>query len=89
VARQAVREDPAEEDQAELWRPVRRQHETEVALRVRQVEDAERERDRRDRRPEQRDELPGEEQPELALRECAQLDQSSDSTTRASSPSSA
>ena len=49
--------------------PVRGQHEAEVALRPGQVEHAEREGDRRDRGAEHRDELPGEEQPELTLRE--------------------
>jgi hypothetical protein len=42
---------------------------------MRQVEDAERERDRCDRRPEQGDELACKEQPELTLRQCAEAAQ--------------
>jgi hypothetical protein len=69
VTREPVGEDAAEEHEQELRHPGRCQDETEVGLRAGQVEDGERERDRRDRRPQQGDELAGEEKPKLALGE--------------------
>ena len=68
MSRQPVGEDAAEEDEQQLRHPGRREHEAEIGRPVRQVEHREGERDRRDRAPEQRDELAREEQAELALR---------------------
>lgn len=72
--RQAVGEDPADEQEDHERCGLRGDHEAEVACGSGQVEHSPCERERCDRVAEQRYELSGEEQPELALLERAERD---------------
>jgi hypothetical protein len=69
VPRQPVGPDAANEQEEELRKRPRREHETEIRLRTGDVENGECERDRRHRATEDRRCAAGEEQPELAVAE--------------------
>ena len=69
VPRQPVGPDPADEQEHDQRDLARGEDQAEVGLRARQVEDGERERDRRDRAADEGDRPAGEEEAELALAE--------------------
>ena len=69
MPRQAVGPDPADEDEEDLRHDARGDDDPEVGRRPRQVEDCERERDRRERASEERDRPTPEEQSKLPLPE--------------------
>jgi hypothetical protein len=64
---QAIGPDPANEKEDDLWQRPRGEHEAEVGLRSREIEDGERERDRRDAVAEEGDKPSEEQQPKLPL----------------------
>jgi hypothetical protein len=69
VARQPVADHAAEQEEGHLWQPARGEDEPEVGRASGEVEDRECERDGRDAGADERDELSGEEEPELAASE--------------------
>jgi hypothetical protein len=70
--RQPVREDPADQQERNERRGLRRDHVAEVGDGAGQVEDGERQRDRDHLVAEHRDDLPREQEPELALAQRAE-----------------
>ena len=67
VARQAVGPDAADQEKEDVGEGPRREHQPQVGLRTRQLEDGERKRDRRHAAAEERDDAPEEQQAELPL----------------------